>query len=46
MIELATHTLAFGLGASAGGGLLYMLCGGGLLGAVVIFFVLRMVGGK
>ena len=46
MTELAMNTLALGFGASAGGSLIYLLCGGGLFGAVVIFFVLRMVGGK
>ena len=38
--------LALGTGLSAGGGLLYMLGGGGLIGAIVIFFVLKMIGGK
>jgi hypothetical protein len=46
MLELATNTLALGFGASAGGGIIYLLCGGGLFGAVVIFFILRMVGGR
>jgi hypothetical protein len=43
MIELAIGTIAL---IPAAGGLIYYLCGGGLLGAIVIFFVLRMFGAK
>lgn len=46
MTSLATITVAVGKGAAAGGSLLYMLGGGGCLGAVAIFFILRMVGRK
>ena len=46
MTLLATAILGLGTGLSAGGGLLYMLGGGGLVGAIVIFFVLKMIGGN
>ncbi len=38
--------LALGTGTAAGGGIIYMLGGGGLVGAIVIFFVLKMIGGS
>jgi hypothetical protein len=41
-----TQCLALGTGTAAGGGLIYMLGGGGLVGAIVIFFVLKMIGGS
>ncbi len=46
MTSLAIITLAVGKGAAAGGSLLYMLSGGGCLGAVAVFFILRMIGRK
>jgi hypothetical protein len=30
--------------AAAGWSLLYLLCGGGLVGAIILFFVLKSVG--
>ncbi len=38
--------LAVGTGWSLGGAGLYLLGGGGFIGAVIIFFVLRMIGGR
>ena len=38
--------LAAGTGWALGGGLIYMLGGGGIIGAIVIFFVIKMIGGK
>ncbi len=47
MLALATTSaLAMGTLFSGGGALVYMLCGGGFLGAIVIFVVLKMIGGK
>jgi hypothetical protein len=43
MIEIALGTIAL---IPAGAGIAYYLCGGGLVGAIVIFFVLRMLGAK
>ena len=45
-ILAVSSMLALGTGMAAGGGLLYVLGGGGLVGAVVIFFVLKMIGGS
>ena len=36
--------LAAPLFAAAGWSLLYLLCGGGVVGAIVLFFVLKSVG--
>jgi hypothetical protein len=36
--------LAAPLLAAAGWSLLYLLCGGGVVGAIVLFFVLKSVG--
>jgi len=36
--------LAAPLFAAAGWSLLYLLCGGGVFGAIVLFFVLKSVG--
>jgi hypothetical protein len=47
MLTLTTTSiLAIGTGWAAGGGLIYMLGGGGLFGAIVIFVVLKMIGGS
>ncbi len=43
---LESALLAVGTGWSLGGAGLYMLSGGGIIGAIVIFFVLRMIGGS
>ena len=47
MFALATTSvLALGTGMAGGGALIYLLGGGGFLGAILIFFVLKMIGGK
>jgi hypothetical protein len=43
---LTATLLAVGTGWALGGAGLYMLGGGGFIGAIIIFFVLRMIGGS
>lgn len=45
--SLATASyLALGTGTAGAGGLIYMLGGGGLVGAIVIFIILKLIGGN
>lgn len=41
---LMSFILVSPLFAAAGWSLLYLLCGGGLVGAIILFFVLKSVG--
>jgi hypothetical protein len=43
VMALLTTTLAASTGTAAGFGLVYLLAGGGLLGAALIFFVAKML---
>jgi hypothetical protein len=44
MVAMTTATLAASTGAATGVSLIWLLTGGGFLGAIVIFAIVKMIG--